>query len=67
MTVDINGLHLYDKSNIKYMLCNKPFDAFLGGLISQDKRTPFLAIKNLLFFSLQVQLQVINISISRYY
>ena len=39
----------YNKCNIKYIFCNKPFKAFLDVQMSKVKPTPLLAIKNLLF------------------
>ena len=50
-TVLIRRLCLrYDKSNIKYIFCNKRFKAFLVGQMSKDKPFPLLPIKNLLFW-----------------
>ena len=40
---------LYNSSNIRYVLCHKPFVTFLEHQISKDKPTPLLAVKNVLF------------------
>ena len=45
-TVVIKGLCIwYNSSIIRYILCNKPFKAFLKHQMSKDKSTTFLAIK----------------------
>ena len=49
-TVIMRGLcSSYNSSNIKYIICNKPFKAFLEDHMSKDTPIPLLAIKNLFF------------------
>ena len=52
-TIAIMGLHLrYNSSNIRYIFCNKPFQAFLEHQISKDKPTSLPTIKKLNFYIL---------------